>query len=70
MLAEEVPKILQIVPSEEAVLCQPEKQDIKNYIAAGVSAIIVFMNAETKKDLKLYGKMDCFVILGMNMQKP
>jgi len=70
MLVEEVRKILQIVPSEEAVLCRLEKQAIRNYIAAGVSAIIVFMNVEMKKDVKLYGRMGCFVILEMNMQKP
>ena len=70
MLVEEVRKILQIVPSEEAVLCQLEKQAIRNYIATGVSAISVFMNVEMKKDLKLYGRMVCFVILEMNMQKP
>ena len=70
MLVEEVRKILQIVLSEEAVLCQPEKQAIRNYIATGVSVIIVFMNVEMKKDLKLYGRMVCFVILEMNMQKP
>ncbi len=69
MLAEEVRKILQIVLSEEAALSQPEKQAIRNYIAVGASVIIVFMNAEMKKDLKLYGRMVCSAGVGMNMQK-
>ena len=70
MLVEEVRKILQIVPSEEAILCQPEKQAIRNYIAAGVSVIIGFIFAGMKRNSRPCGKMVCSAGVERNMQKP
>ena len=70
MHMEEVRKILQIVPSEEVVLCQQEKQAIRNYIAVGVSVIIGFISVGMKRNSRHCGKMVCSAGAEMNIQKP